>query len=40
MPGSCNRYDAPLIEIEHHGNRLIGMPAIGGKGTKVRLSSS
>jgi hypothetical protein len=24
MPGSCDRCGAPLIEIEHHGNRLIG----------------
>jgi hypothetical protein len=24
MPGSCERCGAPLIEIEHHGDRLTG----------------
>jgi hypothetical protein len=24
MPGSCDRCGAPLIEIEHHGDRLTG----------------
>jgi hypothetical protein len=24
MPGSCDRCGAPFIEIEDHGNRLIG----------------
>jgi uncharacterized Zn finger protein (UPF0148 family) len=24
MPGSCDRCGAPLIEIEHQGNSLIG----------------
>jgi hypothetical protein len=24
MPGSCKRCGAPLIEIDHHGDRLIG----------------
>jgi hypothetical protein len=24
MPGNCDRCGAPLIEIEHHGDRLTG----------------
>ena len=27
MPGSCNRCGAPLIQIDHHGDRLTGCVA-------------
>ena len=27
MPGSCNRCGAPLIQMDHHGDRLTGCVA-------------
>jgi hypothetical protein len=36
MPGSCQRCGAPLIEIEHHGDRLTGCLACNlWQGTKA-----
>ena len=36
MPGSCQRCGAPLIEIEHHGDRLMGCLACNlWQGTKA-----
>ena len=27
MPGRCDRCGAPLLQIDHHGDRLTGCPA-------------